>query len=90
MFAVCHMHFCSPSSFNSPAAPCATGVSDRAACHDRRLSVARWVTPYGREAHWFSGNTAALPLLSSVEAVAGPEDPGGWRGDWSQLVLNTV
>ena len=47
------------------------GVSASSACHDRRLSVARWVTPYGREAHWFSANTAALPLLSSAEAVAG-------------------
>jgi len=46
------------------------GVSASSACHDRRLSVARWVTPYGREAHWFSANTAALPLLSSAEAVA--------------------
>jgi hypothetical protein len=54
-----------------PAAAALAGVSARPACHDRRLSVARWVTPYGREAHWFSANTAALPLLSSAEAVAG-------------------
>lgn len=51
---------------------CIEGVSDPpAACHDRRLSVARWVTPYGREAHWFSSNTAAIPLLSSTESMAG-------------------
>lgn len=69
------------SSFNSAAIsrrpPGGPGVSARPACHDRRLSVARWVTPYGREAHWFSANTAALPLLSSAEAVAGA---GVWLG----------
>ncbi|CAK9006222.1 unnamed protein product [Durusdinium trenchii] len=40
-------------------------------CHDRRTSLARWVTPYGREAHWFSEAKAGVALLSSEEAMDG-------------------
>lgn len=48
------------------------GISDRPEnCHDRRTSVARWVTPYGREALWFSNNSVAIPLLTSEEALGG-------------------
>ena len=52
------------------------GLSEEKTCHDRRFSVARWVTPYGREALWLSDNSAAMALLSSAEAVA-----GGANGD---------
>ena len=51
---------------------CIAGISDRPEnCHDRRTSVARWVTPYGREALWFSNNSVAIPLLTSEEALGG-------------------
>ena len=38
--------------------------------------MARWVTPYGREALWFSNNSVAIPLLTSEEALGGTPRAG--------------
>ncbi|CAJ1439454.1 unnamed protein product [Effrenium voratum] len=50
---------------------CIEGISSKPNCHDRRTSVGRWVTPYGREGHWLSNASAAIPLLTSVKALEG-------------------
>lgn len=55
---------------------CLKGV----ACHDRSTTVGRWVTAYGREVHWLSAAPAAIPLLTSKEAMEGKG--GSDRRSW--------